>query len=77
MEAKRPVTPSTERRGFGPNLSFLWCGKFFSFSVMAIGDMLGKVARDLQNKDSGAHFNEQKMLIKRSRKFHIADGQII
>lgn len=44
---------------------------------MAIGDMLGRVARDNQNKDSGGHFIEQKMLIKRSRTFYIADGQII
>lgn len=65
MEAKGPVTQSTEKGGFGPNLSFLWCGKMFSFSVMTIGDMLGKVPRDLQNKDSGDHFSEQKMLIKR------------
>lgn len=50
--------------GFDLNPNFLWWQRLFSFSVMAVKGVLGKMTEDLEDGNFGDHCSEEIVLRK-------------
>lgn len=62
--SQRTYASVEQRGGFGPNPNFLWWQRPFSFFIMAIEGMLGKMTKDLENENFGDHFSQEIVLTK-------------